>query len=248
MALNNYDTNLMIVYLEDFDGVKIYDEVSPSVSFNFDTTRFGLGYSDYAEILRPKDFAAIGNTTAFKYDNWRVNFNNNTFNTVEFGASYRSGTTLNLVPPRGSLPNIADTSRIDVDLLWRPFDRLRVSNTYLYTELESRQGQGKVFSNEILRSNWNYQFNREWSLRFIAQYEETDAGVATRLTDDKNLNFDLLLRYVINPWSAFYIGYNTNRSNFDIIELEGERELVVTNDLRKDGDQIFLKFSYLFQR
>ena len=61
-------------------------------------------------------------------------------------------------------------------------------------------------------------------------------------------NFDLLLRYVINPWSAFYIGYNTNQSNFDIVEMEGERELVVANDLRQDGDQVFIKFSYLFQR
>ena len=106
---------------------------------------------------------------------------------------------------------------------------------------------GKVFSNEIIRSNWNYQFTKELSLRFIAQYEETDAGTS-RLRDDENLNFDLLLRYVINPWSAFYVGYNTNSSNFDIIETEGERELILTDSLKKDGDQIFVKFSYLFQR
>ena len=71
-------------------------------------------------------------------------------------------------------------------------------------------------------------------------------GVITE--DNENLNFDLLLRYVINPWSAFYVGYNSNQSNFDIVEMEGERELVVANELRQDGDQIFVKFSYLFQR
>ena len=139
-------------------------------------------------------------------------------------------------------------TRIDLDVLWRPFDRLRNDNTYLFTELESRRGGGKIFSNEIIRSSWNYQFTKEWSLRFIAQYVETDAGPATRLTDDKNLNFDLLLRYVINPWSAFFIGYNNNQSNFEIIESEGERELVVVDDLEKDGEQFFVKFSYLFQR
>ena len=84
-------------------------------------------------------------------------------------------------------------------------------------------------------------------MRFIAQYEDTDAELS-RLTDDKNLNFDLLLRYVINPWSAFYVGYNTNQSNFDIAEMEGERELILTDDLKRDGDQVFVKFSYLFQR
>jgi len=167
---------------------------------------------------------------------------------LEFNGSYRSGTALNLVPAAGSLPTVADSNRISFDMLWRPIDRLRIANTYLYTELEIRSGGSKIFSNEIIRSNWNYQFSRELSLRFIVQYEETDAGPATHLTDDENLNFDLLLRYVINPWSAFYVGYNTNQSNFDIVEMEGERELIVANDLRRDGEQFFVKFSYLFQR
>jgi len=118
---------------------------------------------------------------------------------------------------------------------------LRISNTYFHTELQSKIGGTDIFSNDIIRSNWNYQFTKEWSLRFITQYDETVAGPASRLTDDENLNFDLLLRYVINPWSAFFIGYNSNQSNFDIVEMEGERELVVANDLRVDGDQIFMK-------
>jgi len=29
--------------------------------------------------------------------------------------------------------------------------------------------------------------------------------------------------------------------------VEDEREVVVTNDLKNDGDQIFVKFSYMFQ-
>ena len=148
----------------------------------------------------------------------------------------------------GTLPYIADTSRIDLSFLWRPLDQLSINNTYFLTELENRGGGAKVFTNEIFRSNWNYQFTKELSLRFIAQYDETEAGPATRLQDGENLNFDVLLRYVINPWSAFYIGYNSNLSNFDIVEYEGERELIVANDLRQDGDQFFVKFSYLFQR
>jgi len=248
MDINSWSATVFDVYLEDTEGTRIYHQLGPDFGVNFDTTSFGASFTDYTEILRPQDFPGIQSTTRYDYDNWRLNFENSTLNTLEFGLSYRSGTTLNLVPAQGTLPSIADTNRIDFDMLWRPFDRLRVANTYLYTELESRSGQGKIFSNEIMRSNWNYQFNREWSLRFIAQYEETDAGIGTRLKDDKNLNFDLLLRYVINPWSAFYVGYNTNSSNFDIVEMEGERELIATDSLKKDGDQIFVKFSYLFQR
>ena len=57
-----------------------------------------------------------------------------------------------------------------------------------------------------------------------------------------------LFEEVPQPDNAFYLGYNSNQSNFDIVEMEGERELIVANELRRDGDQLFIKFSYLFQR
>ncbi len=67
------------------------------------------------------------------------------------------------------------------------------------------------------------------------------------------MNFDVLFRYVLNPWSALYVGYNTNRSNFQLLELDtpnsggARRELVRTDDLARDGSQLFVKFSYLLQ-
>ncbi len=247
-SINRWNSQIFDVYLKDSDGTLIYHQLGPTFGLNFDTSSFGYSYTDYVEVLRPQDFSGIASNRRYDYSNWQLDYHNSMLNTLEFGARYRAGETLNLVPTAGNLPTVADTNRIDLDILWRPIDRLRIANTYLYTELETQRGGNKVFSNEIIRSNWNYQFTKEWSLRFIAQYDKTDAGPASRLKDDENLNFDLLLRYVINPWSAFYVGYNANQSNFDIVEMEGERELVVANDLRKDGDQIFVKFSYLFQR
>jgi len=246
--INRWNTNLFGVYINDIGGDKIYSQVGPGVGVNFDTNIFNANYTEYSETLRPKDFAGIMANRTYKYEDFSLGYTNTTLNTLSFSAKLRTGTTLNLVPPAGTLPGIADTTRISVDMLWRPIDRLRISNTFFHTELETESGGTSIFTNDILRSNWNYQFTKEWSLRFIAQYDETDAGPASRLKDDENLNFDLLLRYVINPWSAFFIGYNSNQSNFDIVEMEGERELVMANDLRNDGDQVFMKFSYLFQR
>ncbi len=247
-SLNSWGTALMAVYLKDTEGTRIYTQLDPSVNLRFATSNYGLSLSNRTEVLRPKDFAGLTTNRKYDTDTVRFNFSNTALQTLTFSGSYQTGTVVNLVPPAGNMPSIADSRRIDLDLLWRPFDRLRISNTLLKTDLETRSGGTKIFSNEIFRSNWNYQFTREMSLRFIAQYDKTDAGPATRLKDKENLNFDLLLRYVINPWSAFYVGYNTNQSNFDIIEFEGERELVTTNDLRRDGDQLFVKFSYMFQR
>ena len=246
-SLNSWNTTVFGVYLEDIEGTKLFSQLGPSIGFNYDTTSFSAGYTEYDEVLRPQDFPGLASNRDYNYEDWTVSIENNTLNSLEFEASYRSGTSLNVVPARGTLPSVVNSSRVSIDALWRPINRLRVLNTYLNTELETKGG-AKVFTNRIARSNWNYQFTKEWSLRFIAQYDETDAGPATRLVDDENLNFDLLLRYVINPWSALFIGYNTNQSNFDIVDMEGERELVIANDLRKDGEQFFVKFSYLFQR
>ena len=246
-ALNRWGGAIFGVYLEDMDGGKIYTQIGPSLDFRFETTTLDFNWTDYEEILKPGDFPGLNSVRSYDYDTWQVGLSNNTLEAVQIKANYRQGTTLNLVPQLGSLPSVADTNRVDFNVAIRPIEQLNIANTYFLTELDT-QGGTKIFSNEIVRSAWNYQFTKELSLRFIAQYDKTEAGPATRLEDEENLNFDLLLRYVINPWSAFYVGYNSNQSNFDIVDMEGERELIVANDLRRDGDQFFIKFSYLFQR
>jgi len=246
-VLSGWGVSVFGVYLEDMQGDKIYTQFQPRADFRFETTSIDFSWNDNEEILKPGDFPGLNSVNSYDYDTWQVGLNNNTFESVQIRGGYRQGSALNLVPPIGNLPFVADTRRTDLSVLVRPFDQLSIDNTYFLTELETSAG-AKIFSNEIIRSNWNYQFTKELSLRFIAQYDKTEAGPATRLVDDENLNFDVLLRYVINPWSAFYVGYNSNQSNFEIIEVEGERELVVANDLRLDGDQFFVKFSYLFQR
>lgn len=245
--INRWSVMANGAYLEDIQGAKIYSELEPGLSLRFDTAGLDLRWTEYAEVIKAGEFPGLNTTRAYDYDSWQIGFDNNTLEKLQFDANYRQGSTLNLVPQIGYLPSVADTTRIDFNVLIRPIEQLSIDNTYFLTELET-QGGTKIFSNEIVRSNWNYQFTKELSLRLIAQYDKTEAGPATRLKDDENLNFDVLLRYVINPWSAFYVGYNSNQSNFDIVDMEGERELIVANDLRRDGDQFFVKFSYLFQR
>ena len=69
----------------------------------------------------------------------------------------------------------------------------------------------------------------------------------TSLKKNKGINYDLLVRYVINPWSSFYMGYNHNSSNFQLVDTEDGTELIRVSDMNKDGEQFFIKFSYLFQ-
>ncbi len=64
----------------------------------------------------------------------------------------------------------------------------------------------------------------------------------TRLRDEENVNGDLLLTYLVNPWTALYLGYNTNYRN-ELVD-PGMR---FSDDLFNDASQVFVKISYLFQ-
>lgn len=246
-SLNNWGPRVSASYQKDTSGVKLFSSVAPALNFNFNTTRISVDVNDTAETLRARDFPGLPSARVYDYRTVGGVVRNDSLSSATVELTYRSGTALNLVPPLGQLPDIADTNRIDFSLLWRPLQQLRVDNTYLKANLDTRNGV-KVFENEIIRSSWNYQFTREISLRAIAQYEKTNAGPATRLKDSENLNFDLLLRYVINPLSALYVGFNVNQRNFDIIDTPDGREMVLADSLTKDGEQFFVKFSYLFQR
>jgi hypothetical protein len=126
---------------------------------------------------------------------------------------------------------------------------LRVDTSLLSTELEDRDGRGTIFTDRIVRTRWNYQFSKEMSLRVILQHEDTQPNSElSRLTNEENLNVDVLFRYVLNPWSALYVGFNNNESNLQLVEDEnGGTSLMRTEELARDGRQLFVKFSYLLQ-
>jgi hypothetical protein len=249
-ALNSWGPTAFFTHIDDQNGLRLFSEFMPDVTWSFDgETELTIARDMIKERLRPQDFPGLTDNRDYDRDTWVVTLASQRYARLGFSATLEWGTDINLSPAVGEEPELADTTGAQIDVFWRPIDRLRVDNTYLYTELEDRNGLGSIFSNKIFRSRWNYQFTKEWSLRFIAQQEEIDPGstTLTSLERDKNRNYDVLVRYVINPWSALYVGYNSNSSNFEIVETETGTELVRTDGLQRDGDQLFVKFSYLLQ-
>jgi hypothetical protein len=97
-----------------------------------------------------------------------------------------------------------------------------------------------------LSSRWNWQFNRELSFRAIVQYEATLASTElTSLETHKNVNADFLVTYRVNPWTAFYAGFNSNARNLDLIEAPHGNTLVRSPHFVNDAYQFFVKISYL---
>jgi hypothetical protein len=248
--LNSWGPTVRFTHIDDQTGLRIYAQTRPEIEFTFDgQTKIGIGTEKLRERLRPQDFDGLTENRDYIQETMRLEFETQALATLGLSVALQSGEAINLSPPDGSMPEVVDSKDAEINVFWRPIDRLRIDNTLLHTELDDPMGRGSIFSNTIFRSRWNYQFTKEWSLRFIAQQDDIDPGspLLTSINRDKNLNFDVLVRYVINPWSSLYVGYNTNSSNFDLIDGIDGTEIVRTNDLRQDGEQFFVKFSYLLQ-
>lgn len=145
------------------------------------------------------------------------------------------------MPAPGQEPFLASFQDATVTLTLRLVTPLVIDNTYLFSALNQTRGGPAIFNNHIVRSKWNWQFTRELSLRFIAQYDALlvdETGALTSLATRKNFNADVLLTYLVNPWTALFVGYNSNARVLDPID---------PRRFTRDAGQFFAKFSYLIR-
>ena len=156
---------------------------------------------------------------------------------------------INFAPPAGTDPSMAEELAGAVSATFKPSTTLIINNTYFHTRLQETTGGGRIFTNDIIRTKWNWQLTRPLSLRVILQYDLLDANPAlTSLTDQRNFNVDLLGTYRLNPWTAVFVGYNTNARNIEILDQPAGRSIQRTGrDLQNDANQFFVKISYLFK-
>jgi hypothetical protein len=248
-ALNQWRPGVFLTHIDDQDGLRIFDEFRPSIEFEWDgQIEFDMQASVIKERLRPQDFSGLNENKDFERKTWSTGFGSDLSHIFGYEIAYESGTDINLKPPVGEEPVLADISQIQLELDWRPTDQLFASTELLNLQYTDQASGARIFDNQIIRSRWSYQYSKELTFRFIAQSEDIKPGSSTltRLERDRNVNYDFMVRYVINPWSAFSMGYNTNATNFEIIETENGNELVDSSRLTEDGKQFFVKFSYLF--
>lgn len=213
-----------------------------------------------SDVLRPVDFSGLprnhqyaqtGGGIVFRGSPWRM-FRWNT-------RIFRDGAVV-VVPAAGQLPYTGNETQIFQTVGIKPTTRLQIDNTYILERVVNGLVRHGVVNSDIVRSKWNYQFTREFSLRFIAQYN----GLLTNpnfssLQTTKNMNFDVLFTYFAHPGTAIYVGYNSNLENVDprlCFHLPGSEQcdpnggglLRTSNRFTNDGRQLFVKVSYLFRR
>jgi hypothetical protein len=93
-----------------------------------------------------------------------------------------------------------------------------------------------------------YQFNQRYSIRVIPQYTAVLANPAfSSLSTTKNFNGDFLFTYLVNPFTALYVGYNGNMDNIQLLQSMGGNAILRTPGLYQDGHQFFVKLAYLLK-
>ncbi len=165
---------------------------------------------------------------------------------LAFQAVVAQGTAINYRPGPGLAPFLADFEEATLGFTLRPNARTRLDETYILDRLH--MPGAAIYNNHIVRSKINYQFSREASLRFIADYNGVLANPAlAQLERAKHVGIDALFTYMLNPGTALHAGYT---DLYDNLRLDPSLSpaLVRTGfpDLNT-GRQVFVKLSYLFR-
>lgn len=174
---------------------------------------------------------------------------------LDLNGFVQAGTDVNFFPAAGLEPFEGNSRVAQMQATVRPTSQLRLDQTYIYSRLDVpprpsadvRPG-ARIFANRLWRSRATYQFTRRLSLRAIVDYSAVlpDAGLIS-LQREKRLTADGLATYLINPWTAIYVGYTDGYANlaFDPT-LPGTLRRTSAIDL-STGRQFFIKTSYLFR-
>jgi hypothetical protein len=235
--------------LWDHSGNRLdmYQDYTMSWEFKGQTA-FETYWQQDEEMLRPQDFQGLPQNAVYSHHRDGLYFETSLISQVSFKADYSQGALININPPAGQLPLLSNVNLASVGLVLRPGKHLRIQNTYLLERLTDRATGASVFNNHIIYSEWVYQFNQRYSIRVIPQYTAVLANPAfSSLSTTKNFNGDFLFTYLVNPFTALYVGYNGNMDNLQLLQSMGGNAILRTPGLYQDGHQFFVKLAYLLK-
>lgn len=235
------------------DGTRLDTYYSPAGVFRFKGQSYVIlyPYVPYRERLRPSDFPSLPQGQDYHEHNSAISFGTSYLPKLTVQGLYQLGDAVNFVPPANQTPFLARADTATLMVSARPFSTLKIDNTYLFDRLRDRATGGSVFDNHIFRTKWNWQVNRELSLRLILQYTATLANPQfTSLQTSKQFNGDFLITYLVHPGTAIYVGYNSDLQNLDPalgVDPNTNTILRTRKSYINDSRQFFVKVSYLFR-
>jgi hypothetical protein len=248
--LISWEPELFVQRIVDHEGTRLDWAVTPQLDWEFRRqTEFGLFARAGQERLRTQDYPELSEDTDFSSNAAGLFFETRFTEPFQFAMNLAAGDGINFSPPEGEPPEAGDVLEGSGNMTLRPLDRLRIDTTYLYSRLTRPDGGDEFFRNQILRLRFAWQITRRITVRLIFQGDDLRADSRlTSLETTRDFNADVLFTYLANPWTAVYVGYNTNYSNLALVSTGGGTELIRTDgDYLNDAYQVFVKLSYLYR-
>jgi hypothetical protein len=233
--LVSYGPSLDVTTVWDRGGTRLDHVVNPWLGMFFRRSASVFArYFTERERLLPGDAPNLAATADFARSRWIVDGDMRVIPQLTLAGSWSSGEAVNLVPAGDAAPAQGASRDVQLTVTVQPVTPVRVDTVLLVSSLSAPDGGRSVFTNRILRTKVNWQVTRELAVRAIVQYDRLSTDPAlTTLTGARRLNGDLLVSYVVNPWTAFYAGYN------------GNARAPLFDRLQRDSRQLFVKVSYL---
>jgi hypothetical protein len=239
-----------------FDGIIIHDHKGILQNWSIDPgftvglarlTWFSFLYDRSYELYKGQEFRTNG-TAVSATSSW--------FKWLDLSASVSRGSQPNYYPPDSLSPFLAQGTNASATLTLHPQTHLRLDEIYYYTRLATGQDSslpeslphGVIFSNHLIRSKVNYQFNRDYSFNAILDYKSllpNNALVSS--TYSKQADATLLFTYLPHPGTAFYAGYANTFQNVEFNAANAPNFSLTTLPGTSTDRQIFVKFNYLLR-
>jgi len=174
-----------------------------------------------------------------------------------FPSMPRSATAaVSTIPREGLQPFLGNLLEAQGGFTLRPSPRIKIDESYIYNAMKTNSESGlaevpsgtSIFNNHIVRSKANYQFNREMSLRVIVDYNSVlPNSTLVDLDKEKHFGVDALFTYMLNPGTAFYVGYTDLYDNWRLDPTRSPNLIRTDFPGLNTGRQFFVKLSYLFR-
>ncbi|HEV8304910.1 MAG TPA: DUF5916 domain-containing protein [Gemmatimonadales bacterium] len=238
-AVMNYGPEVKVSYVWAPDGRQLDREVAAKFQVEL------VGQTEL-QVERTELFERFEDAPFRPYKT-EASFSTEWLKWLAIDATYAWGGDVNHDPADGLSPFLGRAAEAELQLTVRPTPGLRVDQTAIESRLDTRAG-ARVFTERQFRTKINYQFNRFLSLRAIVDYKaEFGDTTLAEIEDKRKWGADLLLTYLVNPGTAFYVGYTDRYENLAIAPGPPPSLFRSRSPDLSVGRQVFVKLSYLWR-
>jgi hypothetical protein len=176
---------------------------------------FGISHAGHLDLhVSRAEGSELFAMTPFRPNATNVSASSSIFRWLSIWGQYSSGAAINYTPAAGVAPFLGSNQGVYASVTFRPSARLDLEQMVLRQQLETMSGSPSganqpVFATNIFRWKGNLQISRSLALRGVVDHNRLDSEPTLFAEPGyRGLMYDLLVKYLVHPGTAVYIGIN----------------------------------------